>query len=92
MRTQHPPIRVKSTLRPFNNIPDPPFGLTITSLLSNKVSLSWRRQGWRDLQRALRSGERDVAQRIPQRAPQSRAVGETSRSVDCGPTKGERTT
>jgi fibronectin type 3 domain-containing protein len=41
MGTQHPPIRVKSTLRPFHNTPDPPFGLTITCLLSNKVSLSW---------------------------------------------------
>ena len=41
MRTQHPPIRVKSTLRPFHNIPAAPSGLTITSLLSNKVSLSW---------------------------------------------------
>ena len=60
MRTQRPPIRVKGTLGPFNNIPDPPFGLTITSLLSSKVSLSWKRQGWRDLQRALRRGERDL--------------------------------
>ena len=58
--TQHPPIRVKGMLRPFINIPDPPSGLTITSLLSNKVSLSWKRQGWRDLQRALRRGERDL--------------------------------
>ena len=47
-------------LRPFLNIPDPPSGLTITALLSNKVSLSWKRQGWRDLQRALRRGERDL--------------------------------
>jgi fibronectin type III domain protein len=42
------------------NIPAAPSGLTITSLLSNKVSLSWKRQGWRDLQRALRRGERDL--------------------------------
>ena len=28
-------------LRPFYNIPEAPSGLTITSLLSNKVSLSW---------------------------------------------------
>ena len=30
MGIQHPPIRVKSTLRPFLNTPDPPSGLTIT--------------------------------------------------------------
>jgi hypothetical protein len=30
MGIQHPPIRVKSMLRPFLNIPDPPSGLTIT--------------------------------------------------------------
>ena len=41
MRTQRPSIRVKKVLRPCTLIPAAPSGLTITSLLTNKVTLSW---------------------------------------------------
>ena len=39
---------------------------------------------------ALRSSERDVIERISQRTPQSRAIGETSGGPWCGPSESQR--
>ena len=52
----------------------PQFGLIAEEVAEVNPDLVRARQERRDLHRALRSGERDVAQRVPQRASQERGL------------------
>ena len=50
----------------------PQFGLVAEEVEKVNPDFGRARRGWKSLHRALRSGERDVAQRVHQRAPQGR--------------------
>ena len=80
----------------------PQFGLVAEEVEKVNPDLVVRDDEGKALHRALRSGERDVAQRVPERAPQSGATSEATfsqlaqqqKQIDsayCGLTESERT-